>query len=266
MVTASSISTTLGLPFSIPNNFHDGGGIATRGKQMVVENVIFTNFTERKCGTAVPPKALSLHQESADLILPHSFKQVKLVNITDANLLHLLKPDPDWAQLTKCGDFPCTGRNNVLLKFIGQLSQIGGNITLPVWKDFSIISNNPEVIDSNCVSKVEWNAAICPSLDWALVQFESLDSDRLDRSVQPIFVNSENQLAYFKNKLNSFMDSTKGFYESQKRMSRFSSLVRTKQENFFIIDYTGTPPRNQIFELHGLTSPSDFVKLRIDFT
>lgn len=50
MVTSSSLSSTIDLPFSIPNNFHVGGGIATRGKQMLVENVMFLNFTERVCG------------------------------------------------------------------------------------------------------------------------------------------------------------------------------------------------------------------------
>lgn len=59
----------------------------------------------------------------------------------------------------------------------------------------------------------ESNSAICGSLDWALVQFESLDSDKLDRSVQPVFVKREN--TSFKNKLNSFMDlGRNGFYES----------------------------------------------------
>ena len=114
---------------------------------MLIQNVTFKNFASQKCGGGAPPRAVGLHSNSADLVMPHLFQTITLLNIAKGNLVHLLQPDPEWAQLSQCGDFPCTGRNNVLLKFEGDVAPSGGTLSLPYSSDFSIISNNSEVLD-----------------------------------------------------------------------------------------------------------------------
>ena len=135
----------------------------------------------------------------------------------ELNLLYLDSPDQDWGKFELCGEgFPCTGRLNVLFKFLGNTQQESPLIELPN-SEFVIISNNPTIVDSSSSCKLQeaWNAYICDTTDWALLEFESLDSDRLDRSVQPIIIKSGDVANSFENTLNSFMDhGRQGFYAS----------------------------------------------------
>ncbi len=79
-------------------------------------------------------------------------------------------------------------------------------------EQITLISSNTDVIDEGCDHRNDWNAYVCNSMNWALLEFESLDSDSMHRSVQPVFVTSEDYPT-FNNKLNSFMDhSSSGFY------------------------------------------------------
>ena len=57
-----------------------------------------------------------------------------------------------------------------------------------------------------------------------------------------------------------------GFYTGQKRLLRFPVLARVNTDNFHVIEYTGTPPLNQLFELYGTENDADSLKLRILYT
>lgn len=54
-----------------------------------------------------------------------------------------------------------------------------------------------------------------------------------------------------------------GFYTGQKRLTRFPVIALANTGNFHIIEYTGTPPLTQLFELYGTEMASDALKLRI---
>ena len=72
-----------------------------------------------------------------------------------------------------------------------------------------------------------------------MLVFESLDDDKFDRSIQPIFIVNE-QLG-FNNTLNSMMDHVwDGFYTGQIRLSRFPIQIET--DHHYLIDMAGTPP------------------------
>ena len=77
--------------------------------------------------------------------------------------------------------------------------------------------------------------------------FESLDADKLDRSVQPVLITNSDG---YSNTLNSFMDhGWDGFYTSQKRLTRFPSQVQTNKS--YLINFTGTPPQNMRYKLEA---------------
>ena len=57
-----------------------------------------------------------------------------------------------------------------------------------------------------------------------------------------------------------------GFYTGQKRLLRFPVLVRVNTGNFHLIEYTGTPPLSQLFELYATEAATDAVKLRLKYT
>lgn len=98
-----------------------------------------------------------------------------------------------------------------------------------------------------CTYYSDWNAYYCTNSKIGLLTFESLDEDKLDRTVSPIVITSPN-IPSFSNVINSFMDhGWDGFYTSQKRLTRFPALVITG--NKYIVSYTGTPPLAQRYRL-----------------
>ena len=257
MVTGSVFQSQSGLPYNLPNNYHAVSSPAARGATMDIAGLVFKDFGSRRCGGE--SRAITLHASSADSVMLHRFRDLELEGVSAANLVYLASPLEEWAEIEVCVQFPCTGRLNVLLQFLGETQHSPRIDALP-GSEFSIISNNPEVA-GGCTAQTAWNAYVCGATNWALLEFESLDSDKLDRSVQPVFVVKGEG----RNKLNSFMDSARqGFYASQKRLSRFVSLVEVA-EDFVGLEYTGTPPMRQLFGLLG-AADYEFLKIRIDYT
>ena len=238
-----------------------------RGNTCTFTKVIFKDFpgSGTKCIATRPVLLFQIHPQASDLIMEHIFSNIALNNVNADTLLYLMDPPEEWVDPTDCVGFVCTGPQNVLLSFKEHVNQTGTtSIKFPP-KPFDIISDNPgfnTALSSSCNLVPSWNANNCTGDDMALLQFESLDPDRLDRSVQPVYVSQgENNL---KIKLNSFMDHIwDGFYTGQKKLLRFPALVKVNTDNFHIIKYEGTPPLNQLFELYGTEAASDALKLRL---
>lgn len=179
-------------------------------------------------------------------------------------------PSQGWINWEDCGiEFTCTGLYNVVIKFEDVSFRGGIQANLPL-STFDITSRNPEStsIDvwkdtRNCYEYEDWNAWLCEK-EYAILLFDSLDDDRMDRSAQPIWVygyeldeNGEEQQMCnkdgecFKNRLNAFMDHCwDGFYTCQQREQRFPTMVYQPADTYWI-EYTGTPPKNQKFILHS---------------
>ena len=99
---------------------------------------------------------------------------------------------------------------------------------------------------SECVFNSIINGFYCKTNRLAHLLFESLDADTFDRTVSPITISSTSNPS-FGNSLNSFMDHLwDGFYTSQKRMSRFPTILIAGEN--ITVDYTGTPPENSRFK------------------
>jgi len=92
-------------------------------------------------------------------------------------------------------------------------------------QDFQIIADNDgfaPYID-NCERYEKMNAYVCQTPNMGILLFESEDADKMDRSMQPIYVKKNG--TEMENKLNSMMDHMwDGFYSGQVRMSRFPSV------------------------------------------
>lgn len=88
----------------------------------------------------------------------------------------------------------------------------------------------------------------------------------MDRSAQPIYIKT-NEVCdgdrCFNNRLNAFMDSCwDGFYTCQFREQRFPTMIKQGADEYEV-EYTGTPPIEQQFVLHGETgSPGFTVKIK----
>jgi len=156
-----------------------------------------------------------------------------------------MKPNPKWANLKDCGAFPCSGPLNVLFSFWDTKYSRGS--LLNHGKDFQIISNNTGLSPylDTCEPHSPMNAYICKSNSLGLIQFESLDEDKKDRGMQPVFVSLNGSMQA--NKLNSFMDNTwDGFYAGQIRLSRFPALI-DGNGGAYNISFTGSPAKKMRF-------------------
>mmetsp|Transcript_29266 Transcript_29266/g.28407 ORF Transcript_29266/g.28407 Transcript_29266/m.28407 type:complete len:144 (-) Transcript_29266:222-653(-) len=100
-----------------------------------------------------------------------------------------------------------------------------------------------ESVDT-CVFYEMWNAYHCQKYELSTLMFESLDSDKWDRSYTPLTLNNlEKQQT---NVMNQFMDHVwDGFYTGQLRLNRFISIFENKQS--YELLYTGTVPSKQRF-------------------
>jgi hypothetical protein len=102
----------------------------------------------------------------------------KFVDVREQAMAYIMHPDPGWANINDCGDFPCTAPLNAIIDFSG--STFEG--TKPTWqaKDFQIIANNSGFAPyiEGCKPYSGMNAYLCKAEKLGVLLFESMDEDR----------------------------------------------------------------------------------------
>ena len=177
-------------------------------------------------------------------------------------------PSPGWANPKDCVEFTCTGLYNVVMRFEDARTEWP---LMP--RSFYLISSDNDEPGSTssaaipgCQPEEAWNAYLCgATTPVGVLMFDSLDADRMDRSVQPVWIQANtggegcapDDDECFNNKLNSYMDHCwDGAYTCQKRESRFPTMVYQKVNQK--IDFTGTPPQKMQFVLHAKSASPGF--------
>ena len=203
-------------------------------------------------------------QLAPDYLQINEFGDSYFEDVEDAAVTWFPDPPQAWATIAACGNFPCTGPKNTLFSFYG--STFSGIRPDGISGSFSIIPNvtgYSEHLDG-CEPREAWNAYVCDNIKLGILLFESQDADKMDRSVQPVYIQREDD-ADVRTKLNSFMDhGCDGSYPSQKRLSRFPGLIQGKEGDVYDLVYTGTPPKKQKFTFHCM-SRSASVTIRIAY-
>ena len=128
-------------------------------------------------------------------------------------------------------------------------------VNLP--KSFQVTAENLESVSSQvipeCTFKSKWDGYVCMNRNLGVLDFESQDSDRMDRSSQPIYIWDHDR--GYDNRLNAYMDLVwDGAYTGQKREQRFPTLIDSSRN--YTIEYTGTPPFKQRFVHYGYATAS----------
>lgn len=97
-----------------------------------------------------------------------------------------MSPNPHWANLEDCGNFPCTGPYNMMFSFKNSVWY--GTSINNAKNDFQVIANNPGLSPfiPNCEQKSTWNGYYCYQNSLSILVFQSLDADKLDRAVMPV--------------------------------------------------------------------------------
>ena len=94
------------------------------------------------------------------------------------------------------------------------------------------------------------NAYVCQADKLGILQFESEDVDKWDRSLQPVYVKKLG--TEMENKLNSVMDHVwDGFYTGQVRLSRFHSIFQGGNGAIYDLNFTATPAKNMKFTIRS---------------
>lgn len=187
----------------------------------------------------------------------HYCNACKFTNVKYDAMINIYDPPSGWAVIDDCGEWPCTMPSNLVYTFKDNLFEVNDGATaLPTfWTNgsttkysFQIVSDFATAVSSypNCSKNEVWNAWFCADPAQTAVpqigtlNFESLDGDTEDRSVQPVKITNSDG---YVNILNSYMDHMwDGFYTGQKRLSRFHAQILTGKS--YTIQYTGTPFNN----------------------
>ena len=220
------------------------------GGRVDVNNSKFSKFQGKsKCGER--SVIFERNPDSSDKIPPHFFNDCILEDVDDTGFAFLDKPDPKWANVKDCGNFPCTAPNNLIFSFSGTTYEGTVSPSTAV-EDFTIVPDEETVAGTypNCERKEVQQAYVCQMDNIGMMMFESLDDDAWDRALQPIFLLNEE--TGFNNTINAMMDHIwDTFYTGQRRMARFPTALATGQD--YTLEFSSTPAKKMRFNLDART-------------
>ena len=106
------------------------------------------------------------NRNATDLIPIQRFSEIELTRVNEDVFGLFRDPNPEWARVEKCGNFPCTGPKNIILSFEKVESKDGTQLSViqnPKTRPFYIISNNEGVgLQIGCTRVDKWNGFYCP--------------------------------------------------------------------------------------------------------
>jgi len=234
------------------------------------EDVEFFNYPEAKTTCQSEQRALAAYAEQANYVPRIDIVSPRWNNVAEDAVAMIPDPLDRWATPDDCGDWPCSALKNVVARVKSSHGVAGSMTGSVIWgqltgyKTFSIVSapnaytgreSHTSDAVSSCDSKPSWNAYHCGGDEkFGLLLFESLDSDKEDRNLQPITITNDNlevSGTSYLNIINQFMnDEEAGFYTKMKRPSKFTSLSYLSDvegENVYDIEFTGTIPEELKF-------------------
>ena len=193
---------------TMPSNrpLHKVKSAGAFGGKAFIENVAFKKFnTKGKTKCQNTQTIFARNHYASDKIPPHYFKNCKFEDVDDASMAYFENPDPTWADIVDCGQFPCTAPNNILMSFTG--TKYAGQTPARVDAAFQIIPDDPDIGGlvggalPKCLKRLPWEGYFCTDRSLAYLVMESNDPDQLDRTISPI--NFLNETVGFNNTLNS---------------------------------------------------------------
>jgi len=201
----------------------------------------------------------------------HEFENMKFEDVAPEAFMYFYDPPQKWAHITKCGNFPCTGPWNLVYRFVGT-EYLGTTLPGIDLASFTLIpdAENYSEYMTGCEKRETWNAWLCDNLQLGQLLFESEDSDKFDRGLQPVYVRNHIDdgtdvgTYTMNNKLNQMADQgCDTGYASQLHTGRFPSLVQADNQAYDIV-YTGSPPKKQRFSLF-VADPNAGLTVRIAY-
>lgn len=139
------------------------------GGETVYDNLTFINFTSVKTYCGTQQKIFRVNPFAGDFTPTTYIRNARFLNVSYDAYGYIFTPPNSWASIDDCGEFPCTGPNNVLVRF--ENASYEGTILPPntTIKDFEIIPANDENSGGfpTCKKVSAWNGYLCQNPDLA---------------------------------------------------------------------------------------------------
>lgn len=229
------------------------------GGKITINRCTFKDFVGKSmCGER--SVIFERNPKDSDKIPMHYFNKIVFDNVDDAGWAFLAKPDPGWANVKDCGNFPCTAPNNLIFTFADTTFK-GAKKPSFTPSDFVIVPDDKSVGGTypGCKHFPGQQIYLCELNNIGMMMFENLDVDAWDRALQPIFL--KNAETGFNNTVNSMMDHIwDTFYTGQRRMGRFPVALLTAQD--YELEFSATPPKKIRF---GLEARTGGTKIKIPY-
>lgn len=193
------------------------------GTKVYLRRNEFINFA-KETSEGMRQSVLQINEWQSDYVPMHEFFDTKFIDVEDGAMAYFYDPPEAWANLDDCGNYPCTAPKNALVSFQGTTFE--GKKPRWATKEFQLIANNSGISPyiEGCKGYEWMNIYVCTADKLGILLFESQDEDKLDRSMQPIFVTKVGTIQ--NNNVNAMMDHVwDGFYSGQMRLQRFPILV-----------------------------------------
>lgn len=228
------------------------------GGKFYVKDTTFKNFKGlSRCGAR--HVAMERNPSSSQKIPPTFLDRIRFEDTDDNGFVFLEKPDPGWANVKDCGNFPCTAPNNLIYSF-SQTTWKGLQPSF-AYRDFTLVPDDETVAGTypGCSHLKLGQAYACRTNNIGLLMLENLDDDAWDRAIQPISLIDEK--TGFNNTVNAMMDNIwDTFYTGQKRMARFPIALYTGED--YTMLFSGTNPKKMRF---GMDARTGGVKIKIPY-
>lgn len=82
-----------------------------------MENVQFINWRNSTSFCGYDQRIFRVNPTNSDYIAPMKWTSTTFNNVEDSAVAYLENSPLEWANPDKCGSFPCTGHDNVLMEF-----------------------------------------------------------------------------------------------------------------------------------------------------
>jgi len=99
-----------------PKPYHKPKSYGVWGATALYENMEFINWYPNT-QTGARQTVLCLNPKASDYIPPHQFNNTKFNKVQPSAMAYIKSPDPAWANLKDCIEFPCTAPLNILFDF-----------------------------------------------------------------------------------------------------------------------------------------------------
>ena len=241
-----------------------------------ITDTTFRNFIPRwESACLLRESAIKTNPYLHDHYPIHYFTNTRFENVDRDSIVYIEDNDPE--DETRCGEFPCSGRSNVLLKFENTVFDYEDDVQdylVPnkmnaQYPSFQIISDNEHVSKymEDCEEQEAWNAWFCFNENLALLEIEALPGDYEEAVFPAYFI----RLDGMRNEANSYLNFLLDYHAIGMNIDRATPVIKPKYPGIietgheYEVEFYGSVPYDMKMRINGVTSSSKYAYVTIKY-